>query len=122
MNVCENSMKLAEWNRIYIEKSQTKTAACEDKQKKVKWDEEKQSWCVGDWMKVIFSDESRIYIGQDSHTGILVSNEMYKDDCLMKQISSSHWWYRIVCHLKGIKGFLKEKSDMASKQFRSKSN
>lgn len=84
------------------------------KQKKVKWDEEKQSWCVSDWMKVILNDESRIYIGQDSHTGIFVSNEMYKDDCLMKQISSSHLWYRIVCHLKGIKVLRKNQTWPAS--------
>lgn len=32
------------------------------KQKKIRlqWAKEKQSWSVGDWMKLIFSDESQI--------------------------------------------------------------
>ena len=32
---------------------------------RLNWDEEKQSRCVNNWMKVIFSDELRICIGQD---------------------------------------------------------
>ncbi|CAJ0966607.1 unnamed protein product [Ranitomeya imitator] len=59
------------------------------KQKKTRlqWATEKQSWTVDDWMKVLFSDESRICIGRGADAGTFVwcrSNEIYKDDCLKK--------------------------------------
>ncbi|CAJ0960620.1 unnamed protein product [Ranitomeya imitator] len=48
---------------------------------------EKQLWTVDDQMKVIFSDESQICIGQGYDAGTFVwcrSNEIYKDDCLKR--------------------------------------
>ena len=45
---------------------------------KLKWNKEKQTWCVDNWMKVIFSDESRICIGQGKDAGTFIwcySNE-----------------------------------------------
>ena len=65
------------------------------KQKKprLQWAEEKQSWSMDDWMKVIFIDESQICIGQGDDTGTFVwcsSNETYKDDCLKKTIKFPH--------------------------------
>ena len=45
---------------------------------KLKWAKEKQSWLVDNWMKVIFSDESRIFIDQSNVAKIFVrghSNE-----------------------------------------------
>ncbi len=53
----------------------------------LQWAKEKQLWSVHDWMKAIFSDESRICIGQGDDAGTFVwcrSNEMYKDECLKK--------------------------------------
>uniref|UniRef100_A0A3B1JCI9 Tc1-like transposase DDE domain-containing protein n=1 Tax=Astyanax mexicanus TaxID=7994 RepID=A0A3B1JCI9_ASTMX len=48
---------------------------------------ERQSWTVDDWMKVIFSDESRICIGQGDDAGTFVwcrSSEIYEEACLKK--------------------------------------
>ena len=47
---------------------------------------EKQSWYVGNWMKVIFGNESRICIGQGDYAETFCrSNETYKDECVMKK-------------------------------------
>ena len=43
----------------------------------------KQSWCVDNWMQVIFIDESGIFIGLSDDAGIFIlccSNETDKDD------------------------------------------
>ena len=48
---------------------------------------EKQIWLVVNWMKVILSDESRIYIGHSDDPGAFVwchSNETHGYDCLKK--------------------------------------
>ena len=74
VNVYDNCKKLAEWNGIHIEKSQTKPVLTHKlKKMKLKWSKEKQTWCVDNWMKVIFSNESRICIGQGNDVGTLVS-------------------------------------------------
>ena len=39
---------------------------------RLEWTEEKQLWCVENWMKVILRDESRIYIGQGDDAGTFV--------------------------------------------------
>ena len=39
---------------------------------RLKWDREKQLWRVNDWIKVIFSDESRIFISQRDDTRIFL--------------------------------------------------
>uniref|UniRef100_A0A3Q3AMG8 Tc1-like transposase DDE domain-containing protein n=1 Tax=Kryptolebias marmoratus TaxID=37003 RepID=A0A3Q3AMG8_KRYMA len=55
------------------------------KKTRLQWAKERQLRTVDDWMKVIFSYESQIYIGQGDDAGTLVwcrSNEIYADDCL----------------------------------------
>uniref|UniRef100_A0A3Q3AU23 Tc1-like transposase DDE domain-containing protein n=1 Tax=Kryptolebias marmoratus TaxID=37003 RepID=A0A3Q3AU23_KRYMA len=55
--------------------------------RKLQWAKERQSWTVDDWMKVIFSNESRICIGQGDDAGTFVwccSSEIFADDCLKK--------------------------------------
>lgn len=44
------------------------------KQKKtsLQWAAVKQPWNVSDWTKVIFSDESQIWIGQSDYVGIMM--------------------------------------------------
>uniref|UniRef100_A0A3Q3AY27 Tc1-like transposase DDE domain-containing protein n=1 Tax=Kryptolebias marmoratus TaxID=37003 RepID=A0A3Q3AY27_KRYMA len=57
------------------------------KRTRLQWAKERQSWTVDDWMKVIFSDESRICIGQGDDAGTFVwcrSSEIYEEACLKK--------------------------------------
>ena len=68
-------------------KAQRKPTLAQPKRKKTRLQRAKgkQSWSVDDWMKVIFSDESRICIGQWDDAGAFIegrSNEAYEDDRL----------------------------------------
>lgn len=59
------------------------------KKKRLHWAKNKCAWTVEDWEKVIFSDESRICVGQGDDAGIFVwrrGNEAYSDGCIKKQV------------------------------------
>ena len=83
-----DSKKSIEWNGIYIERSWKKTNTNTQTEKmRLKCTKEKQLWRVGNLMETIFSDESRIYIGQGNNAGTFVQcfwNKIYIDDCLKK--------------------------------------
>ena len=54
---------------------------------RLKWAKEKLSWSMDNWMKIILSDQLRIFIGQvdDIETFVCCSsNKTYKDGCLKK--------------------------------------
>lgn len=83
VNVCDRTLrKKTKWD-LYTENPNE--AALTPKQKKrFQWLKKKQSLTVDDYIKVIFSDESHICIGQGHDPETFVwcrSNETYKDDC-----------------------------------------
>ena len=71
-------------------KAKRKTALTTSQKKKcLQWVKNKCTWAVDDWEKVIFSDESRIYVGHGDDAGTFVcrrGNEAYLDDCIKKQV------------------------------------
>uniref|UniRef100_A0A3B3QDG3 Transposase Tc1-like domain-containing protein n=1 Tax=Paramormyrops kingsleyae TaxID=1676925 RepID=A0A3B3QDG3_9TELE len=88
-NVCDRTVRnrLREMGFRYRKAKRKPSLIPKQKKTRLQWDEEKQSWTVDDWMKVVFSDESRICIGQGDDAGTFVwchPNETYKDDCLKK--------------------------------------
>ena len=63
------------------------------------------------WTKVIFNDETRIYISQGDDTGNFVFyrlNESYKDDCLKRQVIFQ------VIHDMGVVCYLKDQKKWQS--------
>lgn len=73
---------------LYTEKKQVKTTLKPgQKKKRLQWVTKKHLWRVDDWMKIIFNDESRIYIDQGKDTGTFVyyrPDEIYKNECLKR--------------------------------------
>ena len=71
-----------------------------EKKTRLQWAKEELSWTVGDWMEVIFSDESTIYFEQGDNAGALVwcrSNETNKINVWRKQANvHNHWWYGLM--------------------------
>ena len=65
---------------------------------RLKWDKQKQSRRVNNWMKVIFSDKSRISFGVREAD----SNKIYKDDSQKKTNRFPEPSYGVTCHLKGL--------------------
>ncbi len=89
VNICDRTVRngLKEMGFTYRKAKRKPSVTPKQKKTRLQWAKEKQSWTVDDWMKVIFSDESRICIGQGDDAGTFVwcrSNEIYEDDCLKK--------------------------------------
>uniref|UniRef100_A0A3B3QGW8 Transposase Tc1-like domain-containing protein n=1 Tax=Paramormyrops kingsleyae TaxID=1676925 RepID=A0A3B3QGW8_9TELE len=88
-NVCDRTVRnwLREIEFRYRKAKHKPSLTPKQEKTRLQWAKEKQSWTVDDWMKVVFSDESRICIGQGDDAGMFVwchPNETYKDDCLKK--------------------------------------
>uniref|UniRef100_A0A3B5B7H8 Transposase Tc1-like domain-containing protein n=1 Tax=Stegastes partitus TaxID=144197 RepID=A0A3B5B7H8_9TELE len=64
---CTAKQMRNKWEMGFTSRKAKQKPSITPKQKKIRlqWAKEYQSWSVDDWMKVIFSDESRICIGQD---------------------------------------------------------
>lgn len=89
VKVCDRTVqnRLKEMGFSYRKAKRKPSLTLKQKRTRLQWAKERQSWTVNDWMKVIFSDESRICIGQGDDAGTFVwccSSEIYKDDCLKK--------------------------------------
>ncbi|CAJ0964526.1 unnamed protein product [Ranitomeya imitator] len=87
--LCDRTVRnrLKEMGFTYRKVKRKPSLTPKQKKTRLQWAKEKQSWTVDDWMKVLFSDESRICIGQGDDAGTFVwcrSNEIYKDDCLKR--------------------------------------
>uniref|UniRef100_A0A3B1IMH6 Transposase Tc1-like domain-containing protein n=1 Tax=Astyanax mexicanus TaxID=7994 RepID=A0A3B1IMH6_ASTMX len=65
-NVCDRTVRnrLKEMGFQYRKAKRKPSLTPKHKRTRLQWAKERQSWTVDDWMKVIFSDESRICIGQ----------------------------------------------------------
>uniref|UniRef100_A0A3B1K6C0 Tc1-like transposase DDE domain-containing protein n=1 Tax=Astyanax mexicanus TaxID=7994 RepID=A0A3B1K6C0_ASTMX len=88
-NVCDRTVRnrLKEMGFQYRKAKRKPSLTPKHKRTRLQWAKERQSWTVDDWMKVIFSDESRICIGQGDHAGTFVwcrSSEIYEEACLKK--------------------------------------
>ena len=70
-NVCDRTVpnRIGEIGFKYKKTKRNPTLTAEHKKIRVQWTKEKKSWSVGDWRKVIFNDESGIYIGQGGDIG-----------------------------------------------------
>uniref|UniRef100_A0A3Q2ZWT6 Transposase Tc1-like domain-containing protein n=1 Tax=Kryptolebias marmoratus TaxID=37003 RepID=A0A3Q2ZWT6_KRYMA len=89
VNVCDQTVRnhLKEMGFTYRKAKRKPLLTPKQRKTKLQWAKERQSWTVDDWMKVIFSDESQICIGQGDDVGTFVwchSNEIYADICLKK--------------------------------------
>lgn len=68
---------------LLIEKPNENQLTPKHKKIRLQWTKEKKLWSVGDWMKVIFTDQSPICFGQGDDAATIIwccSNETYKDD------------------------------------------
>uniref|UniRef100_A0A3B1IG59 Transposase Tc1-like domain-containing protein n=1 Tax=Astyanax mexicanus TaxID=7994 RepID=A0A3B1IG59_ASTMX len=88
-NVCDRTVRnrLKEMGFQYRKAKRKPSLTPKHKRTRLQWAKERQSWTVDDWMKVIFSDESRICIGQGDDAGTFVwcrSSEIYEEACLKK--------------------------------------
>uniref|UniRef100_A0AAR2K6C9 Transposase Tc1-like domain-containing protein n=1 Tax=Pygocentrus nattereri TaxID=42514 RepID=A0AAR2K6C9_PYGNA len=88
-NVCDRTVRnrLKEMGFQYRKAKRKPSLTPKQKRTRLQWAKERQSWTVDDWMKVIFSDESRICIGQGDDAETFVwcrSSEIYEEDCLKK--------------------------------------
>uniref|UniRef100_A0A4W6BIB5 Transposase Tc1-like domain-containing protein n=1 Tax=Lates calcarifer TaxID=8187 RepID=A0A4W6BIB5_LATCA len=65
VNVCDRTVRnrLKEMGFTYRKAKRKPSLTPKQKKTRLQWAKEKQLWTVDDWMKVIFSDESRICIG-----------------------------------------------------------
>ncbi|CAJ0951568.1 unnamed protein product [Ranitomeya imitator] len=93
VNVCDRTVRnrLKEMEFTYRKAKRKPSLTPKQKKTRLQWAKEKQWWTVDDWMNVVFSDESRICIGQGDDDGTFVwcrSNEIYKDDCLKRTCRS----------------------------------
>uniref|UniRef100_A0A3B5AUW2 Transposase Tc1-like domain-containing protein n=1 Tax=Stegastes partitus TaxID=144197 RepID=A0A3B5AUW2_9TELE len=62
---CTTKQMRNKWAETGVNVSKRKPSSTrKQKKNRLQWAKEYQSWTVDDWMKVIFSDESRICIGQ----------------------------------------------------------
>lgn len=89
VSVCDRTVRnrLKEMGFSYRKAKRKPALTSKQKRARVRWAKEKQSWTVDDWMKVIFSDETRICIGHGDDAETFVwcrANEVYKDECLKK--------------------------------------
>uniref|UniRef100_A0A8C1NF85 Transposase Tc1-like domain-containing protein n=1 Tax=Cyprinus carpio TaxID=7962 RepID=A0A8C1NF85_CYPCA len=89
VHVCDRTVRnrLKEMGFTYRKAKRKPSLTSKQKKTRFQWAKERQSWTVDDWMRVIFSDESRICIGQGDDAGTFVwcrSNEIYEDNCLKK--------------------------------------
>uniref|UniRef100_A0A3B5QUP0 Transposase Tc1-like domain-containing protein n=1 Tax=Xiphophorus maculatus TaxID=8083 RepID=A0A3B5QUP0_XIPMA len=68
VNVCDRTVRnrLEEMGFQYRKAKRKPALTPKHKRTRLQWAKERQSWTVDDWMKVVFSDESRICIGQVS--------------------------------------------------------
>uniref|UniRef100_A0A3B5QLJ4 Transposase Tc1-like domain-containing protein n=1 Tax=Xiphophorus maculatus TaxID=8083 RepID=A0A3B5QLJ4_XIPMA len=66
VNVCDRTVRnrLKEMGFQYRKAKRKPALTPKHKRTRLQWAKERQSWTVDDWMKVVFSDESRICIGQ----------------------------------------------------------
>uniref|UniRef100_A0A3B1JB81 Transposase Tc1-like domain-containing protein n=1 Tax=Astyanax mexicanus TaxID=7994 RepID=A0A3B1JB81_ASTMX len=73
-NVCDRTVRnrLKEMGFQYRKAKRKPSLTPKHKRTRLQWAKERQSWTVDDWMKVIFSDESRICIGQGDDAGTFV--------------------------------------------------
>ena len=72
MQLSHNFKKSIEWNGICQKKSQMKNSINSLKKMRLKWAKEKLLWDVSNWMKVIFSEKSRIWISRDNIAGTFI--------------------------------------------------
>lgn len=89
VHVCDRTVRnrLKEMGFTYRKAKRKPSLTSKQKKTRFQWAKERQSWTVDDWMRVIFSDESRICIGQGDDAGTFVwcrSNKIYEDNCLKK--------------------------------------
>uniref|UniRef100_A0A3B5QWB7 Tc1-like transposase DDE domain-containing protein n=1 Tax=Xiphophorus maculatus TaxID=8083 RepID=A0A3B5QWB7_XIPMA len=89
VNVCDRTVRnrLKEMGFQYRKAKRKPALTPKHKRTRLQWAKERQSWTVDDWMKVVFSDESRICIGQGDDAGTFVwcrSSEIYEEACLKK--------------------------------------
>lgn len=95
VNVCERTVRnrLKEMGFSYRKAKRKPSLTPKQKRTRLQWAKDRRAWTVDDWMKVIFSDESRICIGQGDDAGTFVwcrSSEIYKEDCLKKTSKFPH--------------------------------
>uniref|UniRef100_A0A3B5PUG8 Transposase Tc1-like domain-containing protein n=1 Tax=Xiphophorus maculatus TaxID=8083 RepID=A0A3B5PUG8_XIPMA len=71
VNVCDRTVRnrLKEMGFQYRKAKRKPALTPKHKRTRLQWAKERQSWTVDDWMKVVFSDESRICIGQGDDAG-----------------------------------------------------
>uniref|UniRef100_A0A3B5PQB0 Transposase Tc1-like domain-containing protein n=1 Tax=Xiphophorus maculatus TaxID=8083 RepID=A0A3B5PQB0_XIPMA len=71
VNVCDRTVRnrLKEMGFQYRKAKRKPALTPKHKRTRLQWAKERQSWTVDDWMKVVFSDESRICIGQGDDQG-----------------------------------------------------
>uniref|UniRef100_A0A3B5PSX5 Transposase Tc1-like domain-containing protein n=1 Tax=Xiphophorus maculatus TaxID=8083 RepID=A0A3B5PSX5_XIPMA len=74
VNVCDRTVRnrLKEMGFQYRKAKRKPALTPKHKRTRLQWAKERQSWTVDDWMKVVFSDESRICIGQGDDAGTFV--------------------------------------------------
>uniref|UniRef100_A0A3B5QEL9 Transposase Tc1-like domain-containing protein n=1 Tax=Xiphophorus maculatus TaxID=8083 RepID=A0A3B5QEL9_XIPMA len=89
VNVCDRTVRnrLKEMGFQYRKAKRKPALTPKHKRTRLQWAKERQSWTVDDWMKVVFSDESRICIGQGDDAVTFVwchSSEIYEEACLKK--------------------------------------
>lgn len=89
---------------LLIEKPNENQLTPKHKKIRLQWTKEKKWWSVGDWMKVIFTDQSPICFGQGDDAGTIIwccSNETYKDDAWRKPSHfPTYLWYGSACQVK----------------------
>uniref|UniRef100_A0A3B5PS90 Transposase Tc1-like domain-containing protein n=1 Tax=Xiphophorus maculatus TaxID=8083 RepID=A0A3B5PS90_XIPMA len=75
VNVCDRTVRnrLKEMGFQYRKAKRKPALTPKHKRTRLQWAKERQSWTVDDWMKVVFSDESRICIGQGDDAGTFLS-------------------------------------------------
>uniref|UniRef100_A0A3B3YRI5 Transposase Tc1-like domain-containing protein n=1 Tax=Poecilia mexicana TaxID=48701 RepID=A0A3B3YRI5_9TELE len=74
VNVCDRTVRnrLKEMGFQYRKAKRKPALTPKHKRTRLQWAKERQSWTVDDWMKVVFSDESIICIGQGDDAGTFV--------------------------------------------------
>ena len=91
IDVCARAVRNWLWDMGFSYKKVKRKTALKTAQKKkwLQWAKNKCTWTVDDWEKIIFSDESRIYVGHGDDAETFVwrrGNEAYSDGWIKKQI------------------------------------